>query len=729
MRRNLSVLVPALVIVFAFALSFCARSVSAQTFTESTFYTFCSTGGEDCTDGVTPPLGAQLIQAADGNLWGVTTEAGTAGNIEGWGTLYKITPSGTLTVVHSFCSEGAGDCTEGGIPRGGVIQGPDGNIWGTTSFTGAAGGTVFKVTPSGTLTTVFTFCTEGGSCPNGSLPSGSIIFGSDGNLYGTTYYGGTDGQGTIYKLTPSGTLTTLYNFPNPSTVRSTPNGLLEASDGNFYGVQPLGGTGDGGSGTLFKLTPAGKYSTIYNFCSSANCADGQFPRGPQLVEASDGNFYAATYEGGTGIFDYNQGGIAFSMSPTGSESVLYNYCLYQNSGGNCSDGEQPAAGVFLAGDGNFYGTTEVRGPSGNSMGTISSLGTVLYGFCAAGGVCTDGSSPEGTVIQGSDGSLYGTTFTGGTNANCRCGVIWKLKASPALPAPVQLTLSSTTVSPNESVTLSWKALNAFSNTMQQCYAFEQGSPSGAGTWTGKQKGTLSNKIFSGSASITPTKAGTYTYALTCGGIESGFATLTVSGTSKDSSTTTLSSTPNPATIGQTVSLKATVTGSGSEPTGSVSYSVTGIALGTASLNGSGVATLSASSNGQAPGTYPIIATYAGNSTYDGSASKAVNVTLNKAPTSTTLTASPTSVTPPADVTLTATVKRSTSGAAGVPTGTVSFEAEGVTFATAKLNGSGVATFKASSAGQAAGTYPIKAVYAGDASDTTSTSSTVNVTLK
>ncbi len=722
MRRTL----PAFLFL-ALAFSFCPRHASAQTFTESTFYVFCSTGGEDCTDGTTPPFGSQIIQAADGNLWGVTTQAGTAGNLEGWGTLYKISPSGTYTVVHSFCSEGGGACTEGGIPKGSVIQGPDGNIWGTTSFTGAAGGTVFKVTPSGTFTTVFTFCTEGGSCPNGSLPAGSIIFGSDGNIYGTTYYGGTNGQGTIYKLTPAGNLTTLYNFPNPSTGSSTPNGLLEASDGNFYGLTSLGGTGN--SGTFFKLTPAGKYSTVYNFCSLTNCADGQFPRGPQLVEGSDGNFYATTYWGGTGIFNYNQGGVAFSVSPSGSESVLYNYCLYQNSGGNCSDGEQPEAGVFLAGDGNFYGTTQIRGPNANSMGTISSLGAVLYSFCDAGGVCPDGSLPEGTLIQGSDGTLYGTTFDGGTVAGCACGVIWKLKASPALPAPVQLTLSSTTVAPNASVTLSWKALNAFSKTMQQCYAFEQGNPSGAGTWTGKQTGTLSNKVYSGSATITPTKAGTYTYALTCGGIESGFATLTVSGTSKDPSTTTLSATPNPATVGQTVSLKATVTGSGSEPTGSVSYSVTGIALGSASLNGSGVATLSASSNGQAPGTYPVIATYAGNSTYNGSASKAVNVTLNKAPTSTTFSATPTSVTPPGDVTLTATVKRSTSGAAGVPTGSVSFTVEGITIATAKLNGSGVATYKASSSGIAAGSYPIKAVYAGDASDVTSTSTAVTVTVK
>jgi hypothetical protein len=139
--------------------------------------------------------------------------------------------------------------------------------------------------------------------------------------------------------------------------------------------------------------------------------------------------------------------------------------------------------------------------------------------------------------------------------------------------------------------------------------------------------------------------------------------------------------------------------------------------------------LTASSNGIAPGTYPVVANYGGSSTYNASASKALNVTLNKAPTSTTLSISPTTVTPPGDATLTATVKRSTSGATGVPTGTVSFTVDGVTLATEKVNESGVATLKASSAGIAAGSYPIKAVYNGDGSDVASTSTAVTVTVK
>lgn len=179
--------------VLLLLVTLCGRTVLAQT--ESTFYVFCSAGGEDCTDGEEPTYGAQLIQAADGNLWGVTEAAGTAGELEGWGTLFKITPAGVYTVVHSFCSQGAGSCTDGGIPKGGLVQGPDGNIYGTTSFTGAAGGTVFKVTPSGTFSTLYTFCTGGGSCTDGSLPEGALVIGTDGNIYGRTYYGGSGGGG------------------------------------------------------------------------------------------------------------------------------------------------------------------------------------------------------------------------------------------------------------------------------------------------------------------------------------------------------------------------------------------------------------------------------------------------------------------------------------------------------------------------------------------------------
>jgi hypothetical protein len=179
-----------------------------------------------------------------------------------------------------------------------------------------------------------------------------------------------------------------------------------------------------------------------------------------------------------------------------------------------------------------------------------------------------------------------------------------------------------------------------------------------------------------------------------------------------------------------VTLKATVSGSDGTPTGNVVFSADGETLDTVPLNSSGVASLTASTNGIAPATYPVIATYPGSSTYNSSASSASDVTLSKAPTATTLTASPTTVTPPADVTLTATVVRSASGAKGTPTGSVTFYADGSTaLATIKLNASGVATVTAPSNGYPANTYAITAKYTGDSSDSTSTSSAVNVTVK
>ncbi len=206
-------------------------------------------------------------------------------------------------------------------------------------------------------------------------------------------------------------------------------------------------------------------------------------------------------------------------------------------------------------------------------------------------------------------------------------------------------------------------------------------------------------------------------------------TITEAAGGLSASTTKVTASPNPATVGQSVTLKATVTGSSGTPTGSVSFSVGGETFATVPTT-AGVATLSATTNGQAPGSYPVIGTYSGNSTYNPSTSPATSVTVNKAPTSTVLTASPTSVTPPASVTLTATVKRSTSGAAGTPTGSVTFYANGSTaLATIKVNSSGVAKLTASTAGYAAATYSITAKYTGDGSDVASTSSVVKVTLK
>jgi uncharacterized repeat protein (TIGR03803 family) len=667
-------------------------------------------------DGANPEAG--LLHAADGNLYGVAILGGT----EDEGSFFRLTSSGATATVYSFCPE-SGSCPSGREPGYALTQGTDGSFYSVTRGGGSnSEGVVYKISPSGSYTTLYSFCAKA-NCEDGSTPEAALALGSDGNFYGTTLYGGTDNYGTVFKISPSGNLTTAYGFSG--TAGYYPCGrLLQATDGNFYGTTFGGGANS--LGTIFKLTSTGILTTLHSF----DFTDGTTPCSG-LIEAADGNLYGVTAQGGNNSDCTFYGcGVLFRISTSGSFTALYDFKA-------SSDGAYPYGDLVVGSDSNLYGTANEAGKTTNcSAGcgtlfraTTAGALTPLYAFSGP----TDGAYPNDALIQASDGNFYGTNYGYGNSEYCSgngCGTLFSLTPSPVLAAPVQLTLSKSSVEAGTPVTLSWKVLNAFSLTAQQCSAFVQNSAAGAGSWTGQQAGTYSSstKLFTGSASITPASAGTYTYSLTCGGVESGFATLTVSGTSKGTSTTTLTATPNPATVGQSVSLKATVTGSGATPAGRVTYDVTTIVLGSESLS-SGVATLTASSNGQAPGIYPIVANYAGSSTYDASSSKAVNVTLNKAPTSTTLSASPTTVIPPGDATLTATVKRSTSGATGVPTGTVSFTVEGVTLDTVKVNGSGVATLKASSSGIAAGSYPIKAVYNGDASDVTSTSAAVTVTVK
>jgi uncharacterized repeat protein (TIGR03803 family) len=201
----------------------------------TTLYSFCSQSG--CTDGQYPYAG--LVQGSDGNFYGTTYEGGTNGD----GTVFKITPSGTLTTLCSFCS-GSG-CTEGRFPEAGLVQGSDGNFYGTTYEGGTnAFGTVFKITPSGTLTTLYSFCED---CASGNLPMAGLVQGSDGNFYGTTVFGGEANGGTIFKMTSSGTLATLYSFYEGSPRA----GLVQGSDGNFYGTTSSGGNYT--AGTVFEL--------------------------------------------------------------------------------------------------------------------------------------------------------------------------------------------------------------------------------------------------------------------------------------------------------------------------------------------------------------------------------------------------------------------------------------------------------------------------------------------
>jgi uncharacterized repeat protein (TIGR03803 family) len=264
----------------------------------TTIHNFCSQAS--CADGGYPYAG--LFQASNGMFYG-TTYIGGGSNSQG--TVFQITSGGTLTGLYNFCK--GTECPDGSSAIGGVIQGSDGNFYGATYAGAGAGwtqglgnaGTVFKITPGGSLTTLYSFCPASG-CPGGYGPRAPLVQGSDGNFYGTTFQSGAPygDFGTIFKITPSGSLTTLYSFCAliGCTDGANPDApLIQATDGNFYGTTQFGGAYNGG--TVFQITPEGTLTTLYSFCAQPGCTDGQAPYAG-LLEGSDGNLYGTTYQGG-----------------------------------------------------------------------------------------------------------------------------------------------------------------------------------------------------------------------------------------------------------------------------------------------------------------------------------------------------------------------------------------------------------------------------------------------
>ena len=353
---------------------------------------------------------APVIQATDGNFYGTTTCGGT--NQGGCGTVYKVTPSGTLTSLHTFCSQP--HCADGDLPAAPLVQASDGNFYGTTSAGGNyAGsctigcGTVFRITPNGTLTTLHTF-----NGADGANPYAGLTQGRDGYLYGTTNGLQVD-QGTFFRISLSGQFSSLGTLYSGSQ-------LVQGSDGNFYGTTADGGSSSSdcqpdGCGTVFKITPSGTLTTLYEFCTQSNCPDGWLPQAG-LVLAGDGSFYGTTSIGGRGAYQgQRRAGTIFKITPTGAFTTLYSFC----SQPNCTDGGYSAGVLMQASDGNLYGTTQEGGTGKGTDGagtifriTTGGSFTSLYSFCLE--ACfLDGAGPEAGLIQAVDGMLYGTTFGGG----------------------------------------------------------------------------------------------------------------------------------------------------------------------------------------------------------------------------------------------------------------------------------------------------------------------------
>ncbi|HEV2320433.1 MAG TPA: choice-of-anchor tandem repeat GloVer-containing protein [Verrucomicrobiae bacterium] len=350
----------------------------------TTLYSF--TGGGDSAD---PAAG--LIQAKDGNLYGTTT--GYSDN----GAIFRITTGGTLTVIYSFSGG-----SDGANPYGALVQANDGNLYGTCSGGGDANGdgTLFVVSTNGAFSSLYTF--SGGS--DGSSPQGALIQGTDGNLYGTTAYGGTAGDGTAFLVTTNGSLTTLWDFSGGSDGANPFCTFVQDPNGSLYGTAAYGG--NSGLGAVFNITTNGTLTIVHDFSGGT---DGANP-GEGLALAQNGTLFGMTAYGNT-----NNAGTIFKITTKGL------YAIWSAFPGML-DGENPSADLAQGKDGNLYGTAEDGGATGNGVvfaATLSGTVTVLHSFGtvtdAVSGALLDGTFPESKAVQGNDGNIYGTTETGGAN--------------------------------------------------------------------------------------------------------------------------------------------------------------------------------------------------------------------------------------------------------------------------------------------------------------------------
>jgi uncharacterized repeat protein (TIGR03803 family) len=391
--RNSTLGIPRIVKSACLALAFCATvTVASSAQTYKTLVYFDGKNGAE-------PLYTALVQGTDGNLYGTTAS-----------TAFKMAPNGMLTTLHLFCAYQI--CAQ---LDAGLLLATDGNFYGVTTTGGSSTscrpgcGTVFKLTPTGAMTVLHNF-----NGTDGSGPGAALVEGTDGSLYGTTIAGGSNsscsyenlvGCGTVFKITTTGTLTTLYNF-NGSDGSLPFAPLIQAVDGNYYGTTFAGGaydncivpSGTGTCGTVFKITPSGSLTTLHSF----NGGDGGNPLAP-LYQASNENFYGTTWEYGESVgldcaYTYPLCGTVFKITPAGELTTL----AYLHG---ATDAGNPSGSMIRATDGNFYGTSQYAGLYGGVFEmTAGNIVEPVYG--RGGGL---GANPYGGLFQATNGVLYGTT--------------------------------------------------------------------------------------------------------------------------------------------------------------------------------------------------------------------------------------------------------------------------------------------------------------------------------
>jgi uncharacterized repeat protein (TIGR03803 family) len=401
---------------------------------------------------------AGLIQATDGNFYGTAYEGGGSGN-PGFGTVFRVSPGGAFSNLFSFNS------TNGAKPYAGLVQYTNGNFYGTTEQGGTNGGygTVFEMTPTGVLTTLLSF-----NNADGAYPEGALVLAADGNFYGTTSAGGTNGGfGTLFAISPAGNFDSLLSFNNADG--ANPYGaLVPVADGNFYGTTEQGGT-NGGYGTVFKMTSAGALTTLYSF----DYTNGANPYAA-LTPGAGGNFYGTASSGGA-----SNNGTIFLVTPAGALTTLFAF--------NGANGASPFGSLIQAVDGSFYGTTEAGGT--NSYGTVFkwSPGDGLVPLVSFD-YLSNGAFPLAGLTQGTDGNFYGTAHGGTASGK---GAIFRISA------PVAPVFKTARVSAG-SMALSWTSVAGQTYQLQGTSNLSQANWNNLGTNL-----PATNGIMSASDSVPP----------------------------------------------------------------------------------------------------------------------------------------------------------------------------------------------------------------------------------
>ena len=543
--------------------------------TESVLYTFCSL--TDCTDGGNPYGG--VIFDAHGNLYGTTTYGGGSRKE---GAVFELSPPvggngpWTETILYDFCPQPG--CPDGSDPMSGLIFDNQGNLYGTTNQGGNGSGVVYKLSPAGggswNYSIIYNFCTVSG-CADGRNPyTGSLVFDSAGNLYGTGQFGGAHGAGVVYELSPSG-----------------------------------------GSWTE---------QVLYSFCPQSGCPDGEQPLSSVVFDAQ-GNLYSTASGGGA------QGnGTVFELTPAGggtwTESVLFDFCPA------CASGGIPDSGLTFDTHGNLYGTTAQGGSPLSNAGLVFELSpsggghwtqTVLWDFCSTQG-CTDGISPQSNLVFDSLGNLYGTTVRGGF---ANGGVVYELSPPQLVPTSTVLTSAPNPSQLGQSVALT-ATVHAQNGVTPTGNVVFESNGANIGTVALNNSG-VAVLDYTGLAIGHDALVAIYQGSITLAGSTSNTVVQQVN---PDSTSTSVTSSPNPSTGGEQVTTTATVSPGGPPaPTGTVGFTSNGVAISGCTAVTLNAGTAQCVTSSLAVGTDAVVATYSGDNNYAGSSGSVVQI-VNPVPT-------------------------------------------------------------------------------------------------